>query len=91
MAQDISGIETTCALSMNMVRAIIKDWCRISKTGLKITLVCYHLTKSKMTMTESVGDVSDLNPFPFNMLLKKESPLTKARGTKQNNIKITTS
>ena len=42
-----------------------------SKTGLKITLVYYHLTISKMAMTVSVGHVSDLPLFPFNMLLKR--------------------
>ena len=90
MAQDIRGMQNTCALSMNVVRTIIKGWYRISKTNLKITLVCQHLAISKMIMTGSVGHVSDL-PFPFNMLLKKESLLTNARSTKQTDIKITTS
>ena len=60
MVQYIRGMESTCALSMNMVRIIIKDCYRISKTGLKVTLVCYHLTISRMTVTGSIGHVPDL-------------------------------
>ena len=74
MGQDIRGIETTSALSMNMVRTIVKDWYQISKTGLKVMLACYHLTINKMTMAGSVGHISDFPPFPFNMLLKVSHP-----------------
>ena len=74
MAQNIREMETTYALPMSIVRTIIDDWYWISKTGLKITLVCYHLNISKMTITGSVGHVSDLSPFLFGMLLKRNNP-----------------
>ena len=59
MAQVVIRIETTCASSINLVWTVIKDWCQTSKTVLKTMLVCYHLTISKVTMTGSVGHVSD--------------------------------
>ena len=59
IAQDIRELKTTCVLSINMVGTVIKDWYQASKAGVKIKLVCYHLTINKLTMTWSVGHVSD--------------------------------
>ena len=69
-AQDIKGMETTCASSINMVGTIVKKWYWTPKAGLnKIMLVCYH-----MTMTGLLGYVSDLST-PFSYGVRKESSI----------------
>ena len=80
MTQDIRGMGTTCALSMKIVRAIIKDWFQTPKAGIKIMLVFYHLTKSKVAVTGLVVHVSDL-PISFLYVVKKESSITEECGT----------
>ena len=57
MAQDIRGMKSACASLINMVGTIMKDRYQKHKAGLKIMLVCFHLTISKMTMAGSVGHV----------------------------------
>ena len=65
-----------------MVKTIVKDCYQTLKAVLKIMLACYHLTISKMTMTGSVGHVSD-QPIFFLYVVKKELLITKKLGTIQ--------
>ena len=48
MMQNIDGMENSCALAINMIGTIIKDLYQTPKTGLKIMLVCYHLSKCQL-------------------------------------------
>ena len=78
MAQDIRGMEATCASSVSMVGTIIKNRYQTPKADIKLTLVCYHLTISKITQRGLLDHFADLSISSL-YVVKKESSLTKER------------